>query len=387
MANRQVFQLTTKASSSINLTDVIPVQPPAQLVEAIGIGSEAVKVTVQSLQNFTLQQPVASASLHTTSSATTASLAYGINIVYTSSYINNSTKLPSATIGSTVTVINSSNNTVNVFPQTGGKINKNRVNIPFTVPADNLAYTFTCYSVSGSSTIGNWSTNTSQNSNVKTLRYPTMAVHHVSGSGGVYYYGTGFQNITGSASGSGLAWTGSYTQSALIPYTVFGQIGPNYSNALVPSASEGGGRQLVWRSETLPTTAKKLRVYTNITGSDLAGSNSVQVGLIRTYQVDQGDMAPYQQSATITFTTGSPDNTLASPTFRILSTANIFSSSYTPLRPKNAGTLWGEVVLPADTQIGSQTTNYGPYYYTFAMLIGSGSATKNYLFDFEIDYI
>ena len=375
MANRQLFQLTAKPSSSINLTDVIPVQSSAAI--------DAGKVSVGTLQNFVMQKPVVTTSLHTTSSATTASLSYGVNIAYTSSYNNNSTKLPSALLGNTVTVINASNNVVKVFPRTGGKIN-NGTDIPFNVPADNLAYTFTCYATSGSSTVGHWSTNRSQNSNAKTLRYPTMYVPHTNGTGtGTYFYGTGYQNITGSASGSGLAWTGSATYSAILPFTTYGLSGPNYSMALTPSASVGGGRQLVWKSEVLPTTAKKLRVYTNISGSDLPGNANIYVQLIRTYYAELGDIVNREQTATITFTTGSPDaiSTFPSPG------ATLVSSSFTPIRVRDYGTLFGEIVLPDNTQIGTQTTNYGPYYYTFAIQIENNCATKNYLFDFEIDYI
>jgi hypothetical protein len=376
MANRQLFQLTAKASSSINLTDVIPVQSNSSIVDAG-------QINVGNLQNFVLQRPTSTVSLNTTSSATTSNLSYGVNIVYTSSYNNNSTKLPSASTGSTVTVINASNNVAKVFPQTGGKIN-NSTNISFDVPADNLAYTFTCYATSGSSTIGHWSTNRSQNSNMTTLRYPTMFVPHITGSGtGTTYYGIGYQNITGSASGSGLAWTGSATYSAIVPYTVLGTAGPNYSLLLIPSASVGGGRQLVWKSEVLPTTAKKLRVYTNISGSDISSNAKIYAQLIRTYYTELGDLIIYEPTATLTFTTGSPNNTSIFPS----PGATVVSSSFTPIRVRDYGTLFGEIVLPDNTQIGTQTTNYGPYYYTFAIQIENNCATKNYLFDFEIDYI
>jgi hypothetical protein len=368
MANRQVFQLTAKTTSSINSTDVIPVQSLGHI--------SASKVSVQSLQDFMLQRTVTSASLHATSSATTASLVSGVNIVYTSSFSNFCTKLPAATTGSVITVINSSNYKAQVFPQTGGRIN-NGTNAPFVVPADGLAYTFTCYAVSASSTVGYWSTDKSQNSNSKTLRFPTIWVPHTSGSGtGVDFYGVGYQNITGSASGSGLAWTGS---------VVSGSFNAQFNTVLYPTSSLGGGRQLVWRSETVPTTATKLRVYTNISGSDMVGEGKINFSLIRTYATDATTRVNAETTSTFFWNTGSPDN---SSTFR-MNTQGITksSSSFTPIRVGEAGTLWAEVALPADTQIGGQTTNYGPYYYTFDVEIQSPIKTKNYLFNVEIDYI
>lgn len=119
-----------------------------QYVELINSSGNPFYILASDLKTYTNTQAINEDAEVTGVSAgtTTTYLSYGVNVVTTADASNYSIRLPYPPIkGRTVTIINTTTIPIVVYPSiTGGSIN-GVVNGTATIPADNNAYTFTCW--------------------------------------------------------------------------------------------------------------------------------------------------------------------------------------------------------------------------------------------------
>lgn len=130
-----IRQLTPTSSS---LTDVLPIQ------DVTGV-AEAKKVSVSDIRSIIVKEDVSTAILQGIDDTTTARLAYGINVISTSTSSDFCARLPISVPGKRVTIVNKSNYRARIFPATPGEIMNGVVNGYFDVYPNKSSQIFICH--------------------------------------------------------------------------------------------------------------------------------------------------------------------------------------------------------------------------------------------------
>lgn len=286
--------------------------------------------------------------LQGTDSTTTAVLVYGINVVDTSSPTDFCARLPLVPKkGKTVTIINTSTFTARIFPSVpGGKIN-GIVDGHADIPPDSKSYSFICYE---NPLPGGWAIDQQQPSRITS---PTdIQVSHVNG-----VQDHALANLVNQTTGSHGAGSDGSGHLTLTPASTY------------------------WRTESLPTTGLKMRVYTNILAGDTTTSGGNVTASIFTAFLTAANSATSGPRASITWgnagVTGGLVNGIVTGGAVPSGTANIGDD----------GTFYSEVDFGAANpynQLGSGGL-YSPYYYIFGMDIAPNALTKDYRFRFVLD--
>ena len=351
-------------SSTTQFTNTIV--PVNALIPVTVEGSLQVEGTISG----SLKSNVADVVLDGTGSETTAVLSYGVNVISSSDASNFCARLPLASKGQTVTVINPSSTEARILPsQTGGSVN-GLENGFFNVPNNSLAYNFICYD---NPAPGGWST--VQTPLGGTVISAEFEIPHVNGSSSFY---VGNSVVVKSSYGGGVG-------------------GDNYEIfALIPTASG------TW--DTLPSkaVATKVRVYTNVSASDAAAvtidpnENRFDAFLGGFYKnIPNGSIQGQRSQFTIYSDAPTPENPFSfDPNLKVVGPSGVISN---PLQIGDLGTLYGESVpfggygnidgFPVGGLPIGLGGEYGPYYYIFCVDIGEEYATKTYKVRFELEYI
>lgn len=277
-----------------------------------------------------------------TTSATTLILGVGVNIVVTATNTNYACKLPQPVTGQRVTVVNKSNRTISLFPSNvDGQINNYPIDAPAFVPADGKSYDFICIE---NPLPGAWTWNAPA---INQIEIGEMTVSHTNG-------------VATNAWGIGGSTSSSSTVSV-----------------------DGNGNLVLtggWKSENNPTTLARLKCYTNILQSDLAGplqQDAITATIITAFKT-ASNAGTFGQRVTVFFTGG----------------VN-YSGSFSPVGTLNSPPEVGDtdtlyyiedaINNPPYNQIGIGG-QFSRYYYTFGMYIEASAATKDYKFKFFIEY-
>lgn len=305
---------------------------------------------ISGLTNIELVQSVETINVEGTNTGTTSVLIYGINLVTASTVSDFCTRLPlTPQKGKSVTVINTSDYKVRVFPSVnGGKIN-NVTDGFFDVPNDGLPYVFVCYE---NPNPGYWGTTNRPSSNLSTIVIPDMSINHTGSTANYVGVGTPIQSSFGSG------------------------IDGNDNLTLTPSST-------YWRSENMVATATMLRVYTNILTTDVSGA-TITVGIGGAHKTDvSSSTSGTRGSVTVS------DYCEFNPSIQEYCSTVVGGVLNTPAEIGDVGTMYFEFPVINGTQIGlGGTTNpYSRYYYTFSINIQSGVVPKIYKFRFELDYV
>lgn len=312
------------------------------------------KVAASTLATYTSIRTVSEITLDEIDSSTTAKLIYGVNVIDTASATDFCARLPLAPKkGRTVTVINNSGRTIRIFPSmAGGSIN-GVVNGYSDIVSDGKAIDFICYE---NPNPGMWSVTVSR---VTSIVIGEMSVNHTNGVAD-FFVGTG--TPTSSAIGVSLSGT---------PYVL----------GLTPAAS-------YWKSEAIPTTAVRLKVYTNITTNDCAqdfdvNNNGIIVFMSQAYQ-NSSNAATYGTRSMIRFYKNvGVGNDIDEATYSV--NGGVLNA---PPNVGDLGTFYGDAAISNttafDNQVGTGGT-YSRFYYIFAMQVAANVATKVYKFQFVLE--
>lgn len=301
--------------------------------------------------------PVQNVSAQGTDNTTTTILSYGVNVISASNSSDFCAILPAPSIGRTVTVVNTAGYKTRIFASGSGTIN-GQVGGYFEIQPDDIANNFVCYE---NPLPGGWSTTQRQNPTLSTLTYPDMSINHVSGTTSFY-------------AGVGVAYSGSSFGSG---------INGNYRLVLYPTASAPAPTYATFTTEAPNVvTATTMRVYTNITSSDIPSYDNNPNGPTVAFM--------YLGSAYLTAPNGSTSGQRSTVEMLYPETILYYWNTVvggiqnTPLEIGDRGTLYKEEPV-AGGSIGSGS--FSPYYYTFVMRIGAAFPTKTYKFRFELDTV
>jgi len=213
-----------------------------QYVELINSSGNPFYILASDLKTYTNTQAINEDAEVTGVSAgtTTTYLSYGVNVVTTADASNYAIRLPYPPIkGRTVTIINTTSIPIVVYPSiTGGSIN-GVVNGTATIPADNNAYTFTCWE---NPLPGAWS-------------WTAPAINQ---------YDSGDITIT-TAGGISATWS-AYDSSNVLSNLDFNPLmsDPLNNSFLFAGPSGLGGNIVMWRPNNWANITK-IKVYTNRT--------------------------------------------------------------------------------------------------------------------------
>jgi len=271
-------------------------------------------------------------------------LGFNVNVIESGYTGDPEIRLPYPPVkGLTSTVINNTPDFINVYPSiTGGSIN-GEVDAYGAVPPDGKPYTFYCWE---NPLPGAW-TWTPPATNQ--LVIPEMTVAHTNGVA-TYKAGVG----------------GALTTS-------------------IGTAVSGGNLVLTgnWASQNVPTTVTRVKCYTNILPGDMDS---------------EFDPDAIRVDLNIGFKNGASSSTYGSEALLIFLGQNstFYEGSYAPTgtlaSPPNvgdSGTMYFIYDLPTTVfpynQIGTGGT-FSRYYYTFGMQIPASAATKDYKFQFFLEY-
>lgn len=283
-----------------------------------------------------------------TDETTTTILEYGVNIVDTVEFGNNSCKLPQPTTGRTVRVINTSANTLYVFPSNlGGQINNLPVNFAATVPPDGKIYDFICIE---NPLPGAWTYSAPATTQVEIAE---MTISHTNGTptngwgDGVTITPTFGAGIDGS---SNLTLSGNYLSR--------------------PSSSQ----------------AVRLKVYTNIVQADLTGTGSVNR--------IKGELGTAFKSGAAAASSGQRGGPEFGSTLVNGEQVVVGGTLNSPIEIGDVGTLYSIYdynynLTPPFAQL-VQVGQGGPfsaYFFIFGMIVPASAATKDYKFKFFLEVV
>lgn len=306
-------------------------------------------INISGLTNMEVTQVVETISVNDIDTGTTAVLIYGINVVTASTITDFCARLPiTPQKGKSVTVVNTSNYKVRVFPSmNGGKIN-NVVDGYFDVPNDGLPYVFVCYE---NPNPGYWGTTNRPSSNLSVITFNDMVVSHTGGTESNY---VGTNTSISSAVGSGIDMNNNLT--------------------LTPNST-------YWGSENSVATATNLRVYTNIVATDFNG-DFIQLGLSTAYKTSLNGATSGNRGSTILY-----DYCVYNPA--IGEYCNTVSGGVLNAPPEigDVGTYYVDIPIGTDIGLGGTQNPYSRFYYIFWVDIGSSVITKDYKFRFELVYV
>jgi hypothetical protein len=343
-ANSNVITFTKGDTTTFNVTVDAGSSPSAEIVENVAMSG--------------------------TGSNTTTTLIYGINVVTSSNSSSFCARLPLATKGKTVTVINNTNYKARILPsQTGGSVNGVE-NGAFDVPADNQAYYFVCYD---NPAPGGWSVAATPLGNV--IDYPEWIVDHVQGQE-TKMHGTYQINPAPNGIGAGIDFDGNLY--------------------LIPNAR-------FWDTfAPISTVATKLKVSTNALASEfpspVGGPNYFDYGI---NLVAHGAFKNNPNGATsgqrLQYFLNKGDIDFPNP-FSVGQNINVVPDGglvNSPVLVGDANTVYADSIFYGNTKNGVFNNNleigagdpgmYSDYYYIFGIIIGSEMPTKQYRFKFELE--
>jgi hypothetical protein len=277
---------------------------------------------------------------------TTTYLSYGVNVVTTSDASNYAIRLPYPPVkGRTVTIINTTSIPIVVYPSiTGGSIN-GVVNGTATIPADNNAYTFTCWE---NPLPGAWSWTPPSTNQLVSV---DLTVSHTNGVASLAYF-----NLAGATAAS------------------------------VTSGVSAGVLQLggPWFTNTTPIIINKIKCYTSIRYAQLPAfaTDIFQVGVTQVRLTNQTTVTTINILDQDLNQAEVDDPSFTAPNLQAQETVG---ATTTPpaLGDINSIYTFGEVALT--NTIAERTIGGGKYITLFAQ-IDETAPTQDYVFKFFIEY-
>ncbi len=283
-----------------------------------------------------------------TTSSTTLVLEVGVNIIETSTSTDLACKLPQPITGQRVVVVNKGDMPIYLFPSNdGGQINNYQIDQPAIIPADGNAYDFICIK---NPLPGAWVWTSPA---INQLDSGEIDVSHTNGSD---------TNATGYSTGT-LTFSG------------------------ISAGIDGGGNlDLVgnFKTELSPKRMVRLKCYSNILNSDLAGvhiPDAIVVSIKIAFKSSLSSVVLYTPIEQPLF-----GNPLFTPPEGVQ-----FAPVGTLNSPSEIGdtdtmyTIYDSPLTDFNSQLGSGGT-FSSYYYTFGMIIPASASSKTYKFRFFLEY-